>query len=178
MSLVGLTSRLAARPCGLIRSSKWVGLGCVRPVGTFKTISPEDHQISREGFWDKNKRMSRPISPHLTIYKFQMTSVLSITHRGTGVALSALLTGAAVGAVVLPTNFPAALASLQAMQMGPAVIGGLKFLMAWPLTYHTFNGCRHLAWDMGYGFSMPDLYKTGWTVVALSVVTALALAAM
>lgn len=41
----------------------------------------------------KNDRLKRPMSPHLTIYKFQLTSMLSITHRGTGVALSAITAG-------------------------------------------------------------------------------------
>merc|ERR1712198_770021 len=52
-----------------------------------KTMSPEEHKISRENFWSKNDRLKRPMSPHLTIYKMQMTSVLSITHRMTGLAL-------------------------------------------------------------------------------------------
>lgn len=51
----------------------------------------------QEDFWDKNKRLDRPLSPHLTIYKFQLTSMLSITHRGTGLALSALMSGFAIG---------------------------------------------------------------------------------
>lgn len=50
-----------------------------------------------EEFWDKNKRLNRPVSPHLTIYKFQITSVLSITHRATGLALSGLTSAFAIG---------------------------------------------------------------------------------
>ena len=49
-----------------------------------KSVEPEEHKILKEEFWKKNKRLGRPISPHLTIYKPQMTSMLSITHRGTG----------------------------------------------------------------------------------------------
>merc|ERR1711974_458789 len=49
-----------------------------------KTMTPEEHKISRENFWSKNDRLQRPMSPHLTIYKMQMTSVLSITHDWLG----------------------------------------------------------------------------------------------
>jgi len=51
----------------------------------------------------KNNRLNRPMSPHLTIYKFQLTSILSITHRGTGVALSGITAG--LGACKFLFNF-------------------------------------------------------------------------
>ena len=50
-------------------------------MATMRTMSPQDHKIARENFYVKNDRLQRPTSPHLTIYKFQMTSILSITHR-------------------------------------------------------------------------------------------------
>ena len=45
-------------------------------------LAQSDAGYLKEGFWDKNKRLARPMSPHLTIYKPQMTTMLSITHRG------------------------------------------------------------------------------------------------
>ena len=80
---------------------------------SMKTVTPQEHKISREQFWDKNKRLNRPISPHLTIYKMQMTSVLSITHRGTGLGWSVILSGVGIGSIASNTTFPAALATLQ-----------------------------------------------------------------
>lgn len=59
-------------------------------VAALKTQSAED-------YWAKNKRLRRPVSPHLTIYKPQITSMLSITHRGTGLALSVLVSGLGIG---------------------------------------------------------------------------------
>merc|ERR1719516_453325 len=53
-----------------------------------KPISQSEHLTGKE-FWSKNKALNRPLSPHLTIYKFQLTSMLSITHRATGLAQSA-----------------------------------------------------------------------------------------
>lgn len=113
-------------------------------LASIKPMSPQEHQISREQFWDKNKRLQRPISPHLTIYKFQMTSMLSITHRGTGLAQSAILSGAAIWAIATNTSFPALLTSVQALGFGSALIFLGKFAIAWPVVYHLLNGLRHL----------------------------------
>merc|ERR1712059_104458 len=62
-------------------------------------MTPEEHTTSRTEFWAKNKALGRPTSPHLTIYKFQLTSMLSITHRGTGLIQSGYLTAVGGGAI-------------------------------------------------------------------------------
>lgn len=114
----------------------------------------------------------RPLSPHLLIYRPQITSVLSITHRFAGVALSfgALvltywLTSAAYG----PEAFARAQAALGSW-FGRLVLFGLTF----SLFFHLCNGVRHLAWDVGWGFEMNQLRATGWLVVAASLVLTLA----
>merc|ERR1712126_629700 len=117
-----------------------------------KAMSPEDHKISRENFWSKNDRLKRPMSPHLTIYKMQMTSILSITHRFTGLAQSGIMYGYALAAVATTQNHAAILAQVQGLGLGAAPIVAAKFAIAWPVMFHLFNGCRHLSWDMGYGF--------------------------
>ena len=50
-----------------------------------------------------------------------------------------------------------------------------KFLLAWPFTFHSFNGLRHLAWDMGSNLTNKQVIVTGWTVIGISFVTALGL---
>jgi len=162
----------------LLRLSRCQGQQTTSAGMAMKTMSPEEHKISRENFWSKNDRLKRPMSPHLTIYKMQMTSVLSITHRMTGLAQSGIMYGYALLAVAASQNHAALLEQVQALNLGPALITTAKFVIAWPFVYHLFNGVRHLSWDMGKGFQMTDLYKTGWTVVALSVVFAAALALM
>lgn len=109
---------------------------------------------------------TRPLSPHLQIYKPQLTSVLSITHRATGVALSA-------GAVFL-VIWLAAAAGPERYAMVNAFLGswlGMLLLIGWTwaLFYHLCNGIRHLAWDVGWGFELPQLYASGWAVVVGSV---------
>ncbi len=107
---------------------------------------------------------NRPLSPHLQIYRPQLTSVLSITHRATGVALS-------LGTMVL-------LYWLQAVARGPEAYAAaqeflgcwlVKLVLAgwtWAFFYHLCNGIRHLFWDAGKGFELRHVYASGYTVLA------------
>jgi succinate dehydrogenase / fumarate reductase, cytochrome b subunit len=108
----------------------------------------------------------RPLSPHLSIYKPQLTSVLSIGHRATGVVLS-------VGTVFLVWWLVAAASGERAFAMAQAFWGswlGLLLLFGWTfsLFFHLCNGIRHLVWDAGWGFELRQTYLSGWTVVAAS----------
>jgi len=115
----------------------------------------------------------RPLSPHLTIYRWQVTMLASITHRATGMALS-------VGALVLAwwlvsvSNGPEGYDSFMAVATTPV---GLLILFgfAWSLSFHLLNGIRHLAWDLGYGFNKATATQTGSLVYILSLVAALAI---
>ena len=78
----------------------------------------------------------------------------------------------------MPGNFASVLAELQSMHLGGLTIFSLKFLLSLPITFHFFNGFRHLAWDLGFGFKIAELYKSGWFVCALAVVGAIALASL
>jgi len=149
-------------------------LSC-QTMATMKPIAASEALQGQE-FWSKNKRLARPMSPHLTIYKPQLTSMMSITHRITGCVQSGILSGAALGVLVMPVNFPILLNEIQQLQLGGLTIFSLKFLLSVPVTYHFWNGFRHLAWDLGHGFKINELYKSGWFVCGLTVVSAIALA--
>jgi succinate dehydrogenase / fumarate reductase cytochrome b subunit len=108
----------------------------------------------------------RPLSPDLQIYRPQLTSVLSITHRLTGVALSAgspLLVFWLMMAAAGPQSY-AALHGFLASWLGLALMLGSTF----SLFYHLCNGIRHLFWDAGYGFELKTIYASGWSVVVIS----------
>ena len=115
----------------------------------------------------------RPLSPHLQVYRPQLTSVLSITHRLTGIAL-------AVGTVWLVAWLAAAAAGPEAFAGAQDFAGsffGQLLLFGWTLAlfYHLCNGIRHLFWDAGYGFELDEAYRSGWTVlVATGVLTLIA----
>ena len=109
----------------------------------------------------------RPLSPHLQIYRPQLTSVLSITHRLTGFALSLLI-----------LLSPAILYFLTLSKDSHALVMGVfqnsfvklvLFLAIFGLSYHLCNGIRHLAWDAGYGLDLDSSYKSGYAVVVISL---------
>lgn len=107
---------------------------------------------------------NRPLSPHLQVYRPQLTSVLSILHRTTGVAL-------AVGTPLLVWWLAAVAAGPEAFETARAFWGswfGQLLLLGWTfaLFFHLCNGIRHLAWDLGYGFDLDTAALTGWLAVA------------
>jgi succinate dehydrogenase / fumarate reductase cytochrome b subunit len=111
---------------------------------------------------------NRPLSPHLQVYKPQLTSVMSIMHRATGIAL-------AVGTLLLLCWLIAAATGERAfndVQAFNASWIGRLLLLGWSyaLFYHLCNGIRHLFWDAGKGFELDAAYRNGWLVVAASVV--------
>ena len=116
---------------------------------------------------------NRPMSPHLQVYRPQLTSVLSITHRATGVALGA-------GSIFLVWWIMAAAGGAEYFSYVQKIMGswiGLLVLLgfSWAVFFHLCNGIRHLFWDAGYGFELDVAYKTGWaTLVGSVVLTAIA----
>jgi len=114
---------------------------------------------------------NRPLSPHLQIYRPQLTSVVSFGHRATGAALAAGLL-LLVWWIVALARGPADFALVQAV-VGSYLGRLFLFGWTWALFYHLANGVRHLAWDVGWGFDLESTYLSGWLVVASSVVLTL-----
>ncbi len=109
----------------------------------------------------------RPLSPHLQVYKPQITSVLSITHRATGVGLGLGTLLIAWWLITLAAG-PDSFATAQGF-MG-SIIGRLLLLgFTLALFYHLANGIRHLFWDAGVGFELETVSKSGWAVVVATV---------
>ena len=108
-------------------------------------------------------RADRPISPHLQIYRWYPTMLLSIAHRATGLALSAgllLLTWWLLGLAGGPESF----ATVQ--WWVDSWLGGLVlFVYTYVAFHHCLSGVRHLAWDAGYGFELGAAYRSGYAVV-------------
>lgn len=113
-------------------------------------------------------RGNRPLSPHLSIYRPQLSMITSITHRITGVGLT-------LGLVLVVWWFLAASTGPETFAIADAVLtswfGGLVLIGSlWALSFHFLNGIRHLAWDAGYGLELEFAQKTGVAVLAGSVV--------
>ncbi|XP_040546749.1 succinate dehydrogenase cytochrome b560 subunit, mitochondrial isoform X1 [Gallus gallus] len=195
--------RCVARRCLLARLSPGPSVHHVVPMAT-----TAKEEMAR--FWEKNTKSSRPLSPHISIYKWSLPMAMSITHRGTGVALSlGVCTSGCCGlqscgcwrsfispclsscnsafsrvslfslaALLLPEQFPHYVAVVKSLSLSPALIYSAKFALVFPLSYHTWNGIRHLVWDMGKGFKLSQVEQSGVVVLILTLLSSAAIAAM
>ncbi|MGE4609872.1 MAG: succinate dehydrogenase, cytochrome b556 subunit [Paracoccaceae bacterium] len=113
-------------------------------------------------------RGERPLSPHLSIYRWQVSMLTSMTHRITGVGLT-------LGAVLVVWWFLAASTSAEYFEFADKVLTswfGSMILIGslWALCFHFLNGIRHLIWDTGRGLERETAQKTGIAVLIGSVV--------
>lgn len=116
-------------------------------------------------------RGNRPLSPHLSIYRPQLTSMTSILTRITGNALL-------ISALLVVWWFLAASTSPEYFAIADGLLTSIfgKLVMAlslWGLWYHTLAGVRHLIWDNGIGLDLETAEKLGWVVIGGSVVLTL-----
>uniref|UniRef100_A0ACB8G8P3 Uncharacterized protein n=1 Tax=Sphaerodactylus townsendi TaxID=933632 RepID=A0ACB8G8P3_9SAUR len=144
------SKRLAGRRCLCLRLGPGFSMQHVAPMGT--TAKEEMAQ-----FWDKNTRSNRPLSPHISIYRWSLPMMMSITHRGTGVAMSLGVSLFGLSALVFPGHFPDSLEFIKSLHLPAALIYSGKFALAFPLTYHTWNGLRHLFSFLLAAGRLPDL---------------------
>jgi succinate dehydrogenase / fumarate reductase cytochrome b subunit len=122
------------------------------------------------------KAKQRPLSPFMIgpYYKPQLTSIMSITHRATGVFLSV------VGAPLLLWWIAAVSNGPQAYEAFLACMGGwigklVLFACLFSLSFHSLNGVRHLIWDTGRALDIRSAYTLGWVVLAGAVVSTVVL---
>ena len=110
----------------------------------------------------------RPLSPHLQVYRWQITMTMSILHRATGVAITVGAFGLAwwLMAVAAGGETYRDAAECLASPLGLVALAGFSL----SLVYHLLNGIRHLLWDAGWGFEIQQFYASGWTVAILTVV--------
>jgi succinate dehydrogenase / fumarate reductase cytochrome b subunit len=122
----------------------------------------------------EGRLVRRPVSPFMlgSAYKFQTSSLTSIMHRITGCALG-------VGTLLLTYWLVSAASGDGAYSIAEAILGswfGILILFGFTvaLFYHFCNGIRHLAWDAGKGFDLPDMHRSGGFVVAATVILTVA----
>lgn len=111
---------------------------------------------------------NRPLSPHLTIYRPQMSSISSILVRISGVSLS-------FGFLLIVWWLLAASTNIKYFESANSILSswfGIVVLIGsvWALCYHSLGGIRHLIWDMGYGFDLKTADRMGWAVIIGSFV--------
>lgn len=116
---------------------------------------------------------ARPLSPHLSIYRWQIQMVSSILHRATGVFL-------ALGSILLCIGLLALDAGVESFATLQKFTGswlGLLLLVGWTWSfcYHLLNGLRHLSLDAGWGFQISQFVCSGWIAVCSSLLLTLAI---
>jgi len=111
---------------------------------------------------------SRPQSPNIQIYRPQLTSVLSIANRMSGLVAGIAALGLVVWLMAAAAG-PQTYALVQGALTSP--IGRIAlFVATFAFFLHLCGGIRHLAWDAGYGFKLQTIYASGWAVVVASLV--------
>ena len=112
-------------------------------------------------------KAGRPLSPHLTIYRWPITMTLSILHRLTGVALSAGLVILTIWLLALSIG---AAAYEPVFALLGTIIGKLALVgFSFAFFFHFCNGIRHLFWDVGKGFEMRQVNASAWSVIVVSL---------
>lgn len=109
---------------------------------------------------------SRPLSPHLQVYRPQLTSVMSIMHRASGVVLAtgSLVLAFWLTALAMGAEFFGPLSEALRHPVGQVVTFGYSLA----LVYHGLNGIRHLAWDLCIGLEINQVYLSGYVVLGLT----------
>ena len=117
---------------------------------------------------EESRNNNRPLSPHLDIYQYQITWTVSIMHRITGVAmtLGLLLIVTWLVAAAFSTGLFLVIDGLLRSWIGMIIIFG----SLWAFWFHFLNGIRHLFWDLGYGFNLSTVWRSGWVVVLGSII--------
>ncbi|KAF9348888.1 cytochrome b subunit of succinate dehydrogenase, Sdh3p [Mortierella sp. AD094] len=127
------------------------------------------------------QRRNRPLTPYFAIYEPQLTWYMSGFHRFTGGAVAVGFYGGAIAYAVGPFFGlgvdSAAVTSVIATIPDAVKVAG-KFVIAFPFTFHSFNGIRHLIWDTATALTLKGVYTTGYAVLGLSTASAAILALM
>lgn len=137
-------------------------------LGQGLSANTSGRSFAEERRWVGSPARSRPRSPNIQIYRPQLTSVLSIFNRLTGILLSACAVMLVIWLVAAATG-PQAYGAVQSV-----LASGLGQIMLFGATFaffvHFCGGIRHLVWDTGHGFELRSVYISGWAVVMASVV--------
>lgn len=125
------------------------------------------------------QRGNRPVSPHLSIYRPQVSWILSSAHRITGVALSSAFYVFGLSYLAAPymgfeMSSGALVSTFASLPIFMKI--GLKTIASVPFTFHAFNGIRHLMWDMTVMLNNKGVIRSGYAVLGATAISSLVLA--
>ncbi len=113
------------------------------------------------------KKVPRPLSPHLQVYRLPLTALMSISHRITGASL-------AIGTILVTAFFIAAASGEEhynmVMDIATSIPGTIiLFLWSFALYFHMCNGIRHMVWDIGRNFNKASAMRSNYYVIAAAI---------
>merc|ERR1711915_285185 len=179
-SLSKMSLQLALRStCGTVGSANLLRRLAPSLHSTSNAFStstpPQSKPEEMSAFWKKNVDLKRPVSPHLQVYAPQLTSMLSITNRMTGVVTTVGIMAFANAMLLSSSPFAVHLQNLKCLGLPHWFHMGTKFIIAWCFSYHTLAGFRHLVWDTKQMLKLDQIYTTGYIMAASSVIMAIIL---
>ena len=109
----------------------------------------------------------QPLSPHFTVYKPQITSIMSISHRASGIFQSF---GLVIISILIFTIYLGESAYKLSEFFLESILGKVFFIIyTFSLLYHLLNGIRHLLWDFGFGFNLSNVTYSGYAIIFLAL---------
>ncbi|KAH8291771.1 hypothetical protein KR054_000354, partial [Drosophila jambulina] len=126
---------------------------------------------------DRNIILGREMSPHLSIYKIQLTSLLSICLRMSGLVLAVFVWALGISGLCMQGDMEGFVKKAEDCDC-PGVITASKVLVVAPFAYHTVAAVRHMIWQLNKFLTIPEIYGTGYVAVVLAVALAAALLLM
>uniref|UniRef100_A0A1I8E9Z9 Succinate dehydrogenase cytochrome b560 subunit, mitochondrial n=2 Tax=Wuchereria bancrofti TaxID=6293 RepID=A0A1I8E9Z9_WUCBA len=151
----------------------------VQVVRLLRTSVPQQSTKTpiQEWGWNyllRQRALKRPISPHLAVYKPQVTWMVSGFHRMTGCAMAGTLLIGGVGFALLPLNFTTFIDFIRGLGLPWIITDIFKFIIAYPIAFHSLNGIRFIAFDLALGTDIASVYTSGYLVLSLAALIALA----
>uniref|UniRef100_A0AC35U8J6 Succinate dehydrogenase cytochrome b560 subunit, mitochondrial n=1 Tax=Rhabditophanes sp. KR3021 TaxID=114890 RepID=A0AC35U8J6_9BILA len=169
MSMLPWASRLC--------SIKNVHSAAVRTMKTTSRVLTMDSKtpIQKYGwqYLTAQKALKRPLSPCIGIYQMQMTWGLSGLSRISASIMGGVLVVGGVGFATLPINFTQFVDFLKNLNLPSVVTAPFKFIIAFPIIFHIFNGLRFLGYEFAVGAELATIYKTGYATLILTTLIAL-----
>ncbi|XP_061388156.1 succinate dehydrogenase cytochrome b560 subunit, mitochondrial-like [Musca vetustissima] len=126
-------------------------------------------------YQQKNEDLKRVLSPHLTIYKPQLTSMMSISLRMTGFALGIMTWTVGLTSLLSDHNVDYFVDKLRALNLNPNFWTIAKTVIIFPFCFHFVAGIRHLYFDTAHLMKIKQFYRTGYLAMTLSCFMTLAL---
>lgn len=143
---------------------------CLRNNNNFNSLLIRQMSTSSSSYSERQAKLGRPVSPHVTIYRFPLSALTSIANRVTGVSLSVGVAGIA-GLALVGGDVSAVLSGIGSVPL-VGTVG--KLAVSFPLIYHYLGGVRHVVWDKNPStLTNEDVEKASLVLIGSSVVLSL-----